>query len=332
MKQDQPHMGTLVVDPIDSWAVHLPLRVKLSKKRDFLLNMNVYRNANFRTLSAAKIIFTELVLPLVQNLPKFSCVSISYRLFPASNRLVDIANVCSIVDKFFSDTLVSAGRIEDDNYNVVQSVDFQMGCVDTSNPRVEATIMLVKPVRKSSTKGKVMRIILNQVEIELALTNYIGSLLNVQQGISFDIDIKATRGEGGMTAEIELIEPKDGSAVLPVVAPTLPKPVTPAPVKPTEPAPVVTPPVVETPAVEPVAEPVPTPEPVVQPDPVPFQEPVLAPAEVVEEPAPVQEQMAAVEDKAEAEVEVPAAVVEPEVRKPVVGLFANLKRPVNTPS
>ena len=319
MKQDQPPLATLVVDPIDSWKINLPLRVKLSKKRNFLLNLNVYRNANFRTLSAAKIIFSELVTPLVQNLPKFSCVSISYRLFPASNRLVDIANVCSIVDKFFSDTLVSAERIEDDNYNVVQSVDFQMGCVDTSNPRVEATIMLVKPVRKSSKKGKVMRITLNQVEIELALTNYLGSLLNVQQGITFDIDIKATRGEGGMTAEIDLIEPKDGSATLPVVAPSVPKPTTPAPVTPTEPEPVVTPPVVETPAVEPVVEVVPEPETV----PVPFEQPVVAPAEVVEVVEPVQEQIA---------TEVQPEVVEPEVRKPVVGLFANLKRPVNTPS
>lgn len=51
-----------------------------------------------------------------------------------------------------------------------------------------------------------MRITLNQNEIELALKNYVNKLLSVQDGINMTIDIKATRGEGGMTAEIELSE------------------------------------------------------------------------------------------------------------------------------
>lgn len=303
---DQSSQG---VDP-QSWTVNLPLRVPVSKKSYFIINLNVYRNANFRVLAKAKIVFTELVTPLVRHLPVMECVSLSYKLFPASEREVDIANVCSIADKFFSDTLVSAGRIEDDNCKVVVSVDFKMGKVDPINPRVEATVFMSK---KPLTQGNTMRITLNQIEIELALKNYVNKLLNVHQGIDMTIDIKATRGSDGMTAEIDLTDPSDGYKFLPQkveveAVVTKPVQILNKPVSVPE-VPQNTTPVQQS-----------TPEPVAQPEPEPAQIP-----QVHEPLTPPDEEVSPSVAPAEGETAVVAA-------KPKVGLFANLKKPVNQPN
>jgi hypothetical protein len=63
-----------------------------------------------------------------------------YTLFTVSKRLCDTANICCIVDKFFSDSLVHAKKIEDDNFTVVLSSLYRYGGHDKSNPRVEVTI------------------------------------------------------------------------------------------------------------------------------------------------------------------------------------------------
>ena len=50
-----------------------------------------------------------------------------------------------------------------------------------------------------------MQITLVQHEIETALRNYVTSLLNVREGHRIDITLKATRGEDGSTAVIDIV-------------------------------------------------------------------------------------------------------------------------------
>ena len=122
------------------WTISLPLAVKQTKTKNFSLNLNVYRNTHYQTLNNVKVNFQKQVAPLLVQLPKLSQISLSYELYPQSNRLCDIANVCSVVDKFFSDTLVNLGYIPDDNYQHVLGVQYLFGSVDPKNPRVEVTI------------------------------------------------------------------------------------------------------------------------------------------------------------------------------------------------
>lgn len=122
------------------WTISLPLSVRQSKAKNFHLNLNIYRNTHYQTLNKVKVTFQEQVAPLLVQLPKLNQISLSYELYPQSNRLCDIANVCSIVDKFFSDTLVNLGYIPDDNYQHVLGVQYLFGSVDQKNPRVEVTI------------------------------------------------------------------------------------------------------------------------------------------------------------------------------------------------
>ena len=101
--------------------------------------MNGYRNWQFHQNNDYKIRFKEQVLPLIPDV-RYKEIKIEYKVFFKTKRVTDVANVCSVVDKFFSDTLVSSGVVEDDNYLFLKKVVYEFGGIDKDNPRVEATI------------------------------------------------------------------------------------------------------------------------------------------------------------------------------------------------
>lgn len=89
--------------------------------KKFSLNLNVYRNAHYQTLSKAKIIFKNQLLINHPELYRIKAqrIEIEYFIERCNNRIFDTMNVISIVDKFLLDTLVESGCIPDDNYNYV---------------------------------------------------------------------------------------------------------------------------------------------------------------------------------------------------------------------
>src|SRR5690606_33764814 len=106
----------------------------------FSLNLNYYRNAHYQELSKAKNRFTELVLDKIKHLPEMEGCSLEYVLYPANKQRCDISNVCSVIDKFFTDTLVICNRLEDDNYKLVPKVKYTFGAIDPQNPRCDVII------------------------------------------------------------------------------------------------------------------------------------------------------------------------------------------------
>lgn len=106
----------------------LPLTIKVGRKKH-PLNLNFYRNAHFYTLNQMKQLFGEQVKYQLENMPKLKSCSLVYSVYPSSTRKFDIANVCSIADKFFSDLLVNEGKINDDNSDVVTMVTYTKGQV-----------------------------------------------------------------------------------------------------------------------------------------------------------------------------------------------------------
>lgn len=70
-----------------------------------------------------------------------------------------------------------------------------------------------------------MQVTLVQAEIEAAITNYINDIMTVKDGMAITITIRATRGEEGTTAVIDILP--QGQAPAPVPAPA-PAPATPA--------------------------------------------------------------------------------------------------------
>jgi len=124
-----------IVVPTTVWLAR-----KRSKSKRFALNLNVYRNAHYQILNNAKRQFYEDVYPMLRRLPKLSPpIKLQYAIYFAQRR-GDVANVGSVVDKFFCDALVKSGHIPDDNYRMVSEISFKYGGIAPKNPRCEVVI------------------------------------------------------------------------------------------------------------------------------------------------------------------------------------------------
>jgi hypothetical protein len=193
------------------YLVSVPISVPISKKKKFYLNLNQYRNTHHHSLARAKVNFHEIVAPTLGHLPKFKTVDLVYTLFTGTEQLCDTSNICSIVDKFFSDVLVSCKKIEDDNRKIVLSVRFCWGGVDKFDPRVEVSITPGEvssgtPATDHNPEERKMQISINQAEIEIAIEKHIRERTVVAEHEMVRIDLKATRGPEGYQAVIDIVE------------------------------------------------------------------------------------------------------------------------------
>ena len=119
----------------------LPLEVYYSKKKKFILNLNNYRNAHYRVLSIAKKLYTDNLIPRLEDFDSFSePVTLTYTYYAKSKRRIDVSNPCSIIDKFACDALVKAEILEDDSFKQIKEVVYRFGGVDKENPRCELVI------------------------------------------------------------------------------------------------------------------------------------------------------------------------------------------------
>jgi hypothetical protein len=192
------------------YVISVPISVPVSKKKKFYLNLNQYRNAHHFTLSKAKTNYHAIVAPTLKHLPKFGCINLVYTLYTGTEQLCDTSNICSIVDKFFSDVLVTEEKIVDDNRKIVLSAHYRWGGVDKHNPRVEVTIVPDdlsdgKPATQFNKRESNMQITINQAEIEEAIRERILGQIQIKDGMRIDIDLRATRGDEGYTAVIDIV-------------------------------------------------------------------------------------------------------------------------------
>jgi hypothetical protein len=125
---------------MQSWTIKLPVAIQVNHKTRFALNLNQYRNAHFHVLNKAKSVFHTEVGALIKHLPYMDQAKISYVFYCKTSRDQDVANVCSIVDKFFCDTLVDYKKLPDDSWRYVPGVEYIFGGIDPKDPRVEATV------------------------------------------------------------------------------------------------------------------------------------------------------------------------------------------------
>ena len=162
---DSPQLRTFQFD--------LPMRIPINKRGGMeSLNLNIYRNLQHYKSNAIKKNFAKLMLPKVKKLPKMDKIKLHYQVFPKTKGRLDTMNVGSVVDKFFSDVLVEAGIIPDDDYSHVVFNSFEIGPVSPANPRVVVTITEINPTKKE----KPMRILLDENDIQIALSTYVEDL------------------------------------------------------------------------------------------------------------------------------------------------------------
>lgn len=119
--------------------IHLPLSVMVKNKK-FILNLNNYRNTHHRVLSDAKKNYKSMIWNSIPDEVIETPVMLSYTYYHKSRGKIDIANPCSIIDKFACDVLVEKGVLPDDNIDIVKKINYIWGGVDKDNPRCELCI------------------------------------------------------------------------------------------------------------------------------------------------------------------------------------------------
>ena len=119
----------------------VPIVVPVSKKKNFILNLNKYRNSHYMELSKAKAFFHDYIKNCNIEHDAFeNPVRFHYVYYPKTKRMFDRMNVASIIDKFLCDALIDIKIIKDDTYDLVLFPTFEFGGVDKEYPRCEVYI------------------------------------------------------------------------------------------------------------------------------------------------------------------------------------------------
>ena len=147
--------------------MRLPTYVNVSKTNTKAVNLNIYRNLHYHHLNKQKQNFHDIVEPLLKNVPRADLVAIHYTIYAARNGRLDTMNVGSVLDKYFSDTLVESGKIPDDDYKHIIMVSFSFGGVSALDGYAEAEIFELEKERDN------MRVLLDQKDIEEALNTWV---------------------------------------------------------------------------------------------------------------------------------------------------------------
>lgn len=122
--------------------IESPLSISINSKRQFILNLNNYRNAYFRTLNSAKVNYKAFMKDrILDQIPvPLDKIAIQYKVFKGDRRRFDIGNITSIHQKFFEDAIVELGKLPDDRHENIPLTFNTFGGVSDANPRVEITI------------------------------------------------------------------------------------------------------------------------------------------------------------------------------------------------
>lgn len=156
-------------DVVDSYSVRVPTHLNVSKKQTKAVNLNIYRNLHHFHLDNQKKQFAQAVKPLIRDKPFAERVWIHYTIYAPRNGRLDTMNVGAIVDKYFCDVLVEAGRIPDDHYGHVVLSTFSFGSVCPMDGHAIATVNILK-------RRTPMRILLDQDDIQSALNAYVSEM------------------------------------------------------------------------------------------------------------------------------------------------------------
>ena len=163
------------------YQLRLPTYVNVSAKTRKAVNLNIYRNLHHHHLHKQKQEFHNTVRPMLKWLPKAEMIWVHYQIFAPRHGRMDTMNVGSIVDKYFMDTLVEAGKIKDDDYTTVVLTSFSFGGVTPLDGHAIATIHFLE-------KEKPMRVLLDKDDIQKALEAYLDDLgLTGATGVSLNV-------------------------------------------------------------------------------------------------------------------------------------------------
>ena len=124
----------------------MPLGISMGVKKSkmYYFNLNNYRNWHYQVSNELKKRYKDIASnKLEEHDISFENVELTFIMYRKDKRKIDRANVLSVHEKFFCDSLVELGYITDDNDNHITSSHYYTGGVDKDNPRVDITIQEV---------------------------------------------------------------------------------------------------------------------------------------------------------------------------------------------
>lgn len=117
-----------------------PLSIQVGK-RNYILNLNNYRNWHYRVSNFIKINYKKFMREQIVKIKKqLKKIEITYTVFRKDKRRFDIGNVCSVHQKFFEDAIVEYGLIPDDKASCIVATHFLYGGVDKNNSCVKIEV------------------------------------------------------------------------------------------------------------------------------------------------------------------------------------------------
>ncbi len=117
---------------------------KSGKGKKYYLNLNNYRNWHYIVSNNIKKKYKELLMTELSNLKFKKPIVIKFYLYKGSKRIIDRANILSIVEKFFCDALTRYECIKDDNDKFIEHTEYYTAGIDRDNPRCEINIIEIK--------------------------------------------------------------------------------------------------------------------------------------------------------------------------------------------
>ena len=117
-----------------------PLKIMKSYAKNFILNLNQYRNTHYRVLNNCKINYKKYMKEQIEKAKKYDRAIFVYKVFEGNRRRYDLGNVCSVHQKFFEDSFVEFNKIDDDNSTFIPIVLYLKGRLDREHPRVEIDV------------------------------------------------------------------------------------------------------------------------------------------------------------------------------------------------
>lgn len=126
----------------ETYVVSLPLYITtgIRKKTKYSINLNAYKLWYYAQCATIKRIYSEQVGKTIEHLPKFRKIKLSYKVHFGRATKYDLDNIIAVTSKFFQDTLVEHGKIDDDNIDFIPETHNYAGDIDRENPRVDVTI------------------------------------------------------------------------------------------------------------------------------------------------------------------------------------------------
>lgn len=149
--------------------IRVPTHVPVSKKVQKPCNLNSYRNLHYHHLNNQKQNFSDIIKKRLEPLPNMKKVWLHYTIYAARRGRLDTMNVGSIVDKYFCDALVEAGKIPDDSNQEIIFTSFSFGGVSPVDGYAVVKIIELKPAKEREP----MRILLDQQDVQAALDTYV---------------------------------------------------------------------------------------------------------------------------------------------------------------